>query len=986
MKKKGFTLVELLAVIVVLGIIALIIVPNVIELVRKSERDSFEKSAYGVLTSAKEYYQSKMEEKNFDGVTFDFEKEVPLELEGDIPTSGTVTINPKGLVEIYVSNGTYCAIKKLDSEEIKVVSLKEVGTCGGEIYEPVVDGFDIIDVKPKEITVAAHCIASEEDPNLKVSHYEFMIYEEGKEEEGKWIESKSSSYTFKNLKQGTNYLTKAKCINERGIESEEKGPVEAETGNQKVSCSVIPTSNTWLQEKKVSVTYSVDSNYTKEYSLDGRTWKTVDDNSIELSFNKPANVFVRVTEGTEVEQTLCSVNKVDSTAPTSELKIIEVSEIDQFVTVGAYCTDAESGIKLYEYGISKTKVENFDDLEEIHVSTSNAYKFKDLEKESSYYVYVRCTNNAGLSSTSEAVETNVKDFEHVSCEIDNNGYTNTGKTVTVHYPKNYTNTYKVISETNHIASIDGNKLESNKVYTTTSLEEKILVESQGSVFAQIENSTGNKESVVCNVNNIDKVAPTVSVKSKPNVGEWYYKDKEIVLTKNDDGGSGIYSYYVSKKNVKPKFSSVCKTSDTNDDWVCNTDSENSIYRGLSYVPENGPETYYIWVQDGAGNVSEGVSILIDKIEDTKPTCTLTIETGSMGNDEWYVSDVKVKITTNDPKEDDDYYDPSGVNSWGIYTNQTGVMPSPAFTSTTDIFTLNVDGVNYIYGFVKDNAGNINQCDNILTIKRDVTKPSCTITAQTLSKTGSVVGEYEDGTWTEYNTNTRVSAKDNASKVKKIEIIPSGATGSEHVVYDDENQLEKDEYYINRSEGESIITAEITDYAGNTRTCLNLTIKQDHTTSITAIKNPLTLGNSDYSFLNNVTSTYYGGSGTTVCSPANSRKTKTYDVTCTATSSVNNFSQSVTFTAKHQYPATGTYHPKTCSKLVNPHSCCERMDPVECNHYDNDGIYDLYGEGKNCSKCGKWGTCYDHESYDCSYTSYSCPNGGTLNESDKNCYF
>ena len=134
-----------------------------------------------------------------------------------------------------------------------------------------------------------------------------MIYEEGKEEEGKWIESKSSSYTFKNLKQGTNYLTKAKCINERGIESEEKGPVEAETGNQKVSCSVIPTSNTWLQEKKVSVTYSVDSNYAKEYSLDGRTWKTVDDNSIELSFNKPANVFVRVTEGTDQEQTLCSV-------------------------------------------------------------------------------------------------------------------------------------------------------------------------------------------------------------------------------------------------------------------------------------------------------------------------------------------------------------------------------------------------------------------------------------------------------------------------------------------------------------------------------------------------------------------------------------------------------------------------------------------------------------------------------------------------------
>lgn len=56
-KKKGFTLVELLAVIVILAILALIAVPNVSSLVRKSKTNMFCKKVESIEAAAKYYAQ-----------------------------------------------------------------------------------------------------------------------------------------------------------------------------------------------------------------------------------------------------------------------------------------------------------------------------------------------------------------------------------------------------------------------------------------------------------------------------------------------------------------------------------------------------------------------------------------------------------------------------------------------------------------------------------------------------------------------------------------------------------------------------------------------------------------------------------------------------------------------------------------------------------------------------------------------------------------
>ena len=56
-KKKGFTLVELLAVIVILAILALIAVPNISSLVRKSKTNMFCKKVESIEAAAKYYAQ-----------------------------------------------------------------------------------------------------------------------------------------------------------------------------------------------------------------------------------------------------------------------------------------------------------------------------------------------------------------------------------------------------------------------------------------------------------------------------------------------------------------------------------------------------------------------------------------------------------------------------------------------------------------------------------------------------------------------------------------------------------------------------------------------------------------------------------------------------------------------------------------------------------------------------------------------------------------
>jgi len=124
--KKGFTLVELLAVIIILAVIALIATPIVLNVVESSRKSAFESSIYGIIEAIKLETADKMikEESLISKYTFPTEE---LEFQGEQPT-GVAKTDRKGKISIAVHNGKWCGIKSYDEGIVTIKDYVE-GDC-----------------------------------------------------------------------------------------------------------------------------------------------------------------------------------------------------------------------------------------------------------------------------------------------------------------------------------------------------------------------------------------------------------------------------------------------------------------------------------------------------------------------------------------------------------------------------------------------------------------------------------------------------------------------------------------------------------------------------------------------------------------------------------------------------------------------------------------------------------------------------------------
>lgn len=178
----------------------------------------------------------------------------------------------------------------------------------------------------------------------------------------------------------------------------------------------------------------------------------------------------------------------------------------------------------------------------------------------------------------------------------------------------------------------------------------------------------------------DNIAPTIiEAYATKEVSK---TNKSIIITaKDNEEGTGISGYVIKQINQTPEISDY--------DWVSTTDETiktNTIYA-------NG--TYYIWIKDNNGNISNVYTLVISDIDTTAPTCVINVTQAS--------ENTKTKtltITTTSPDVSLIGYSWDNVN-FG--------------ENMSKIITANGTYTAY----VKDNAGNIGNCSvNITTITTD----------------------------------------------------------------------------------------------------------------------------------------------------------------------------------------------------------------------------------------------------------------------------
>ena len=131
-KNKGFTLVELLAVIVILALIALIATPIILNVINDAKKQAAKDSAYGYMDAVEKYIvSSELEDKSIKDGTYSVEElNKKISVKGSTPDNGNIEIKNSSVKSYDIGIDGYV----VSNGEVKKVSTTKKFENGTAVY------------------------------------------------------------------------------------------------------------------------------------------------------------------------------------------------------------------------------------------------------------------------------------------------------------------------------------------------------------------------------------------------------------------------------------------------------------------------------------------------------------------------------------------------------------------------------------------------------------------------------------------------------------------------------------------------------------------------------------------------------------------------------------------------------------------------------------------------------------------------------------
>ena len=659
--KKGFTLVELMAVIIILGVIALIAFPIIDNSIKKSKEDSLDQTIDNIELSAYNYSVQNV----FDKPSIDEKKAIMLDRLQDTGFLEKEIINPvtdeemEGCVWYYWDSSQYifeydqeCTLEEATVAITYDEGLITNGWAKANMLVNIVSNGDSI----------KYCIDNNEcEPN---------------------IEEKLPTYSVGVSKEGTNYIC-AVATNDLGTTEKVCESIKMDKTLPIISgiADIMVMRNDPV-DLKTGITY--------EDALSGIDGSLViEPNIVDTSTVGTKQVKYRVKDKAGNIREVVRNIIVDAEAPTITFALTNGTVNSNgwlnsnFYVRATIIDNSGTGIKTAASCTTNTTGE----CTPVGTFTGNI-KDNYITTEGSNRICIQVTDNN--NKTTKICSDTYK--------LDKTNPVISGATSLTVMKGNSVNLSSGVSFTDALSGPDGTISISPSSISTTKA-------GTHTVTYQAKDKAGNIATVYRTVK-VDANAPTISYKllnsSDVNSNGWADADFTVTATITDNSGTGISSM------------SSCQTNSTSS---C---TPNSTFTGTTKnftISTNGSNRICIKATDNNGKTATICSGTY-KLDKTTPSVTFTRTSGTLGNNSWYRSSVGVKATATVGSSGI-----SSLKT--CTTTGSTCTPTTSTTSTSYTRTLSTNSSsNKVCAQVTSVSGKKSDIKCSSSYKIDTVKPSC----------------------------------------------------------------------------------------------------------------------------------------------------------------------------------------------------------------------------------------------------------------------